>query len=67
MWTSTYLLETLIAEYASDLEREAVRGGGAWSHRAAVRRRSWELAVVGIPVTAADTKSNAIESWRRRQ
>jgi hypothetical protein len=26
MWINTYLLETLIAEYAADLEREAARG-----------------------------------------
>jgi hypothetical protein len=67
MWTSTYLLETPIAEYAADLEREAARGRGAWSRRAAVRRRSWEPAAAGIPVTAAGTKCNAIETWRRRQ
>ena len=67
MWTSNYLLETLIAEYAADLAREAARGGGAWSRRAAVRRRSWEPEAVGIPVTAVGTKCNAIETWRRRQ
>ena len=26
MWSNTYLLETLIAEYAVDLERRAARG-----------------------------------------
>jgi hypothetical protein len=48
MWTNTYLLETLIAEYAADLEREAARGAAVAGGLIALLIIGTSLAGLGV-------------------